>query len=167
MQLANQVADLFFYDVGALEHSEWRMLQPTLYGKGTTVVLSPRAAPWQHRIRHYTNSHSFMREERDRVQAIAVAGAGNSTLGATALARNIADCTDGTWPRSSPDTLSPTSSSSRWAAGSCSDGSTGFATTRNWPSIGCSGWRVPRSLAVPSVPLEEVDRATTQPSSIS
>jgi hypothetical protein len=59
MQLANQAADLFFYDVGALEPSEWRMLQPTLYGKGTIIVVSIRAAPRQHRIRHYTNTHTL------------------------------------------------------------------------------------------------------------
>jgi len=93
IQLANQVADLFFYDVGALDPSEWRMLQSVVDGKGTIIVVSPRAAPRQDKIRHYKSTLRFMREEGDRVQAIAVAGGGSSTLGTASLARNIADCT--------------------------------------------------------------------------
>jgi hypothetical protein len=91
--LANQVADLFFYDVGALDPSEWRMLQPRVVGKGTIIVVSPRTAPRQDRIRYYQSTRRFLREEGGRIQAIAVAGGGSSALGTASLARNIADCT--------------------------------------------------------------------------
>jgi hypothetical protein len=91
--LANQVADCFFYDVGALDWSEWRMLHPLVDRKGTIIAVSPRSAQRQDRIRRYTSTLSFMQEEGDSVQAIAVAGGGSSTLGTASLARNIADCT--------------------------------------------------------------------------
>src|SRR5689334_8007850 len=43
IKLANQAADVFFYDVGNLEPCEWERLSPLADLKGTIIVVSPRA----------------------------------------------------------------------------------------------------------------------------
>ena len=88
----NQVADAFFYDVGALTWAEVALLNPWVDRKGSIVVVSPRASG--NPIRHYPNALRFLIDEgheNGNVQAIAVAGVGSSVLGTAALARNVAD----------------------------------------------------------------------------
>ena len=91
IKLGNQVADLLFYDVGNLEPSEWERLSPLADLKGTIVVISPRSARREDKVRHYKSALRFMIEEGDGIQAIAVAGVGSSVLGMASLARSVAD----------------------------------------------------------------------------
>ena len=91
--MANQAADLFFYDVGNLEAPEWKTLSPLADLKGTIIVVSPRTARREDKVRHYESALRFMIEEGDHIQAIAVAGGGSSVLGTASLARSVADST--------------------------------------------------------------------------
>jgi hypothetical protein len=93
IKVANQAADVLFYDVGNLELSEWERLSPLADLKGTIIVVSPRAARRQDKVRHYRSALRFMIEEGDHIQAIAVAGGGSSVLGTASLARSVADST--------------------------------------------------------------------------
>src|SRR5262249_32850667 len=80
IKLGNQAADLFFYDVGNLEPSEWERLSPLAELKGTIIVASPRSAQREDKLRHYKGALRFMIEEGDGIKAIAVAGVGSSVL---------------------------------------------------------------------------------------
>jgi hypothetical protein len=93
IKLRNQVADSFFYDVGALDPAEKDMLSPLVDLKGSIIVVSPRNAARKDKIRHYKSALMFNLQEGASIQAIAVAGVGSSVLGTAALARNVADYT--------------------------------------------------------------------------
>jgi hypothetical protein len=93
IKMANQAADLLFHDVGNLQPSEWERLSPLADLKGTIIVVSPRTASREDKVRHYKSALRFMIEEGDRIRAIAVAGVGSSVLGTASLARSVADST--------------------------------------------------------------------------
>jgi hypothetical protein len=93
VKVANQAADVLFYDVGNLEPSEWERLSPLADLKGTIIAVSPRAVRRPDKVRQYGSAHRFMTEEGDRIQAIVVAGGGRSVLGTASLARSVADST--------------------------------------------------------------------------
>jgi hypothetical protein len=93
IKLANQAADVLFYDVGNLDPCEWERLSPLADLKGTIIVVSPRAARRADKVRHYKSALRFMTDEGDRIQAIAVAGGCSSVLGTASLARSVADHT--------------------------------------------------------------------------
>jgi hypothetical protein len=89
LEMRNQAADSFFYDVDALDRAEREMLSPSVNLKGTILVVSPRAKGGG--IRQYKSALGFMLEEGNRIEVVAVAGVGSSALGTAALARNVAD----------------------------------------------------------------------------
>ena len=74
INLRNQVADSFFYDVDALDPAEREALSPLVNLKGTIIV----ASPWETGggIRHYKSALGFMLEEGNRIELIAVAARG-------------------------------------------------------------------------------------------
>jgi hypothetical protein len=88
----NQLADAIFYDVTSLSPSEWIALKPWVDQKGGIVVVPPTNS--REPIRHYKHPLEFILNERDKVEAIAVAGVGSSVVGTAALARNVADVYD-------------------------------------------------------------------------
>jgi hypothetical protein len=85
----NQLIDAVFYDVTSLTAREWLSLKPLEDRKGGIVVVSPLKT--NEPIRHYEHPLEFIVKERDRVEAIAVAGVGSSVVGTAALARTVAD----------------------------------------------------------------------------
>lgn len=91
----NQIADAFFYDIGALTGSEIMLLNTWVDRQGAILVVSPRATDKP--IRRYPNALRFMIDEdckNGNVQALVVAGVGSSAIGTAALARNVADAYD-------------------------------------------------------------------------
>jgi len=89
LELRNQAADSFFYDIDALDPAEREMLSPYANLKGTIIVVSPRTNGGG--IRHYKSALGFMLEEGNRIELLVIAGVGSSALGTAALARNVAD----------------------------------------------------------------------------
>jgi len=89
----NQLADAVFYDVTSLTAQEWLSLKPWVDRKGGIIAVSPRDPTGSNKetIRHYKHALEFIISERDRVEAIAIAGVGSSVVGTAALARSVAD----------------------------------------------------------------------------
>jgi len=89
----NQLADAVFYDVTSLTAQEWLSLKPWVDRKGGIIAVSPNDPTGSNKktIRHYKHALEFIINERDRVEAIAIAGVGSSVVGTAALARSVAD----------------------------------------------------------------------------
>lgn len=89
----NAFFDAWFYDVTSLSAAERALLNPLTHREGTLVVVPPSDS--YEAIRCYRSVADLIANEHAAIRAVAVSGVGSSVLGTAALARNVADGSQG------------------------------------------------------------------------
>jgi hypothetical protein len=87
VQHRNAALDALFYDVGAVTEEEILTLAKRLAREGAVLLVPPTG---QGSTQVFLDAEAFLATGA-RIGALVVAGVGSSALGATALARNVAD----------------------------------------------------------------------------
>lgn len=85
----NVALDHFFYDTGNLSSTEQKLLSEYLSEEGSILMVPPGDSGQS--IQHYPTAEEFLKDHKNSLKAVVVAGVGSSALGTAALARNVAN----------------------------------------------------------------------------